>query len=189
MPGISDPGFGVVRAAHRAGVTVSVIPGPSAMIAALAVSGQPTDRFTFEGFVPRKGQAAFFANLAREPRTLVFYESPHRLADSLDAARDAFGSDRSATVIRELSKMYEEVAFGTLGELAERFAGENRGEIVIVVSGATVTALSLDDAVSDVVARAQSGERLKEAAQAVAEMTGIPSRDLYNAALAKSRDA
>jgi 16S rRNA (cytidine1402-2'-O)-methyltransferase len=85
--------------------------------------------------------------------------------------------------------MYEEVAFGTLGELAERFAGENRGEIVVVVSGATVTALSLDDAVSDVVARAQSGERLKEAAQAVAEMTGIPSRDLYNAALAKSRDA
>ena len=189
MPGISDPGFGVVRAAHRAGVTVSVIPGPSAMIAALAVSGQPTDRFTFEGFVPRKGQAAFFANLAREPRTLVFYESPHRLADSLEAARDAFGSDRSATVIRELSKMYEEVAFGTLGELAERFAGENRGEIVIVVSGAMVTALSLDAAVSDVVARAQSGERLKEAAQAVAEMTGIPSRDLYNAALAKSRDA
>jgi 16S rRNA (cytidine1402-2'-O)-methyltransferase len=189
MPGISDPGFGVVRAAHSAGVTVSVIPGPSAMIAALAVSGQPTDRFAFEGFVPRKGHAAFFANLAREPRTLVFYESPHRLAESLAAARDAFGSERSATVVRELSKMYEEVAFGTLAELAERFGGENRGEIVIVVAGATVTVMSLDDAVLDVLSRAQSGERLKDAAREVAEITGIPSRDLYNAALARSRDA
>ena len=189
MPGISDPGFGVVRAAHSAGVTVSVIPGPSAMIAALAVSGQPTDRFAFEGFVPRKGQAAFFANLAREPRTLVFYESPHRLAESLTAARDAFGSERSATVVRELSKMYEEVAFGTLAELSERFGGENRGEIVIVVAGAAVTAMSLEDAVLDVVSRAQTGERLKDAAREVAEITGIPSRDLYNAALARSRDA
>lgn len=189
MPGISDPGFGVVRAAHSAGVTVSVIPGPSAMIAALAVSGQPTDRFAFEGFIPRKGQAAFFANLAREPRTLVFYESPHRLAESLTAARDAFGPERSATVVRELSKMYEEVAFGTLAELAERFGGENRGEIVIVVAGATVTVMSLEDAVLDVVSRAQTGERLKDAAREVAEITGIPSRDLYNAALARSRDA
>lgn len=189
MPGISDPGFGVVRAAHQSGVTVSVIPGPSAMIAALAVSGQPTDRFAFEGFVPRKGQAAYFANLAREPRTLVFYESPHRLAESLVAARDSFGAERSATVIRELSKMYEEVAFGTLGELAERFAGDNRGEIVVVVAGAIVTAMSLDDAIHDVAARVNSGDRLKDAAREVAEMTGIPSRDLYNAALARSRDA
>ena len=189
MPGISDPGFGVVRAAHTAGITVSVIPGPSAMIAALAVSGQPTDRFAFEGFVPRKGQAGFFANLAREPRTLVFYESPHRLSESLAAARDAFGPERSATVIRELSKMYEEVAFGTLSELAERFGGENRGEIVLVVAGAAVTAMSLDDAVLDVVGRAKTGERLKDAAREVAEITGIPSRDLYNAALERSRDA
>lgn len=189
MPGISDPGYIVVRTAHDRGVTVSVIPGPSAVIAALAVSGLPTDRFAFEGFVPRKGQGKFFANLAREPRTLIFYESPHRLADSLVAARDAFGPDRLATVVRELTKMYEEVVRGTLAELAERFAGENRGEIVLLVAGAEVVAMSLEDAVTDVVARVRSGERLKEASRAVAEATGIPGRDLYAAALERSRDA
>ncbi len=189
MPGISDPGYIVVRTAHDRGVTVSVIPGPSAVIAALAVSGLPTDRFAFEGFVPRKGQAKFFANLAREPRTLIFYESPHRLSETLIAARDAFGADRLATVVRELSKMYEEVVRGTLSELAERFAGENRGEIVFLVAGADVVPMSLEDAVSDVVARVASGERLKEASRAVAEATGIPGRDLYQAALERSRDA
>ena len=183
MPGISDPGFGVVRAAHELGVTVSVVPGPSAGIAALAVSGQPTDRFAFEGFVPRKGQATYFANLAREPRTLVFYESPHRLADSLIAARDAFGADRAATVVRELTKLHEEVAAGTLGELADQFAGENRGEIVLVIAGAAVTAMSLEDALADVRARVETGERLKDACREVAEVTGIPSRDLYSAAI------
>lgn len=189
MPAISDPGYVVVRAAHDNGVTVSVIPGPSAVIAALAVSGLPTDRFAFEGFVPRKGQKKFFENLAREPRTLIFYESPHRLADTLVAARDAFGATRLATVVRELSKMFEEVARGTLEELVERFAGENRGEIVFLVAGAEVVQMSLDDAVSDVVARVQSGERLKEASRAVADATGIPGRDLYQAALERSRDA
>lgn len=189
MPGISDPGFIVVRAAHDSGVTVSVIPGPSAVIAALAVSGLPTDRFAFEGFVPRKGQNKFFANLAREPRTLIFYESPHRLADSLVAARDAFGGTRLATVVRELSKMHEEVVRGTLAELVDRFAGENRGEIVFLVAGAEVIEMSLDDAVSDVVARVNSGERLKEASRAVADATGIPGRDLYAAALERSRGA
>ena len=187
MPGISDPGFGVVRAAHDLGVTVSVIPGPSAVIAALAVSGQPTDRFAFEGFVPRKGQAAYFANLANEPRTLIFYESPHRLADTLAAARESFGPTRSATVVRELTKMYEEVARGALAELADRFAGENRGEIVLVVAGATVMAMSLDDAIRDVLARTASGERLKDACREVSEITGIPSRDLYSAAIATPR--
>lgn len=189
MPGISDPGYVVVRTAHEQGVTVSVIPGPSAAIAALAVSGLPTDRFAFEGFVPRKGQRAHFANLAREPRTLIFYESPHRLADSLVAARDAFGPDRLATVVRELSKLHEEVVRGTLAELADRFAGDNRGEIVFLVAGADVVPMSLDAAVTDVVARVASGERLKEASRAVADATGIPSRDLYAAALERSRDA
>ena len=189
MPGISDPGYVVIRTAHELGVTVSVIPGPSAVIAALAVSGLPTDRFAFEGFVPRKGQAKYFAELAREPRTLIFYESPHRLSETLAAARDAFGADRLGTVVRELSKMYEEVVRGTLGELAERFAGENRGEIVFLVAGADVVPMSLEDAVSDVAARVASGERLKEASRAVAEATGIPGRDLYQAALKRSRDA
>ena len=189
MPGISDPGYVVVRTAHELGVTVSVIPGPSAVIAALAVSGLPTDRFAFEGFVPRKGQAKYFAELGREPRTLVFYESPHRLADTLVAARDSFGADRLGTVVRELSKMYEEVVRGTLAELAEQFAGKNRGEIVFLVAGADVTPMSLDDVVHRVVARVASGERLKEASRAVAEATGIPGRDLYQAALERSRGA
>lgn len=189
MPGISDPGFIVVRTAHDKGVTVSVIPGPSAAIAALAVSGLPTDRFAFEGFVPRKSQKAYFANLSREPRTLIFYESPHRLSDSLVAARDAFGAERLATVVRELSKMHEEVVRGTLAELADRFAGNNRGEIVFLVAGAEVVPMSLDDAVSDVVARVASGERLKEASRAVADATGIPGRDLYAAALERARGA
>jgi 16S rRNA (cytidine1402-2'-O)-methyltransferase len=189
MPGISDPGYVVVRTAHEQGVTVSVIPGPSAAIAALAASGLPTDRFAFEGFVPRKGLGKYFATLAREPRTLIFYESPHRLADTLVAARDAFGPDRLATVVRELSKMFEEVVRGTLAELAERFAGENRGEIVFLVAGAEVVPMSLEDAVTDVVARVASGERLKEASRAVADATGIPGRDLYSAALSRSRDA
>ncbi len=189
MPGISDPGFVVVRTAHEQGVTVTVIPGPSAAIAALAVSGLPTDRFAFEGFLPRKGLATYFANLSREPRTLIFYESPHRLGESLAVARDAFGPDRLGTVVRELSKMYEEVVRGTLAELAERFAGENRGEIVFLVAGAEVVPMSLEDAVTDVVARVASGERLKEASRAVADATGIPGRDLYAAALERSRDA
>lgn len=186
MPGISDPGYVVVRAAHEAGVAVSAIPGPSAVITALAVSGLPTDRFAFEGFVPRKGQRAFFDLLAREPRTLVFYESPHRVAESLAAARDAFGADRLACVVRELTKVFEEVVRAPLGELADRFAGENRGEIVLVVAGAEVAAVPLDVAVSDVLARVESGERLKEASRAVADATGIPARDLYNAALGRS---
>lgn len=185
MPGISDPGFGVVRAAHERDITVSVVPGPSAGIAALAVSGQPTDRFAFEGFIPRKGQLAYFAQLAREPRTLVFYESPHRIADTLVAAREVFGPDRPATVVRELTKLHEEIASGNLGELAERFAGDNRGEIVLVVAGAAVTAMSLEDALADVRARVATGERLKDACREVADITGIPSRDLYSAAIAK----
>lgn len=188
-PGISDPGFVVVREAHAAGVTVSAIPGPSAVITALAVSGLPTDRFAFEGFVPRKGQRAFFEELAREPRTLVFYESPHRLAETLVAARDAFGDDRLACVVRELTKLHEEVVRAPLAELAERFAGESRGEIVLIVGGAAVAVVPFERALADVRARVQTGERLKEASRAVAEATGIPARDLYNAALGASPHA
>jgi 16S rRNA (cytidine1402-2'-O)-methyltransferase len=189
MPGISDPGYVVVRAAHDAGVRVSAIPGPSAVITALAVSGLPTDRFAFEGFVPRKGQRAFFDELAREPRTLVFYESPHRLAETLTVARDAFGAERLGCVVRELTKMFEEVVRAPLGELAERFGGENRGEIVLVIAGANVVAVPLEVAVRDVRSRVATGERLKEASRAVAEATGIPARDLYNAALERESGA
>ena len=189
MPGINDPGFVVVRAAHEAGATVTVIPGPSAAIAALAVSGLPTDRFTFEGFVPRKGRVGFFEDLAREPRTMIFYESPHRIGETLADAATAFGGDRIGAIIRELTKMYEEVVRAPLSELSEKFASEVRGEIVLVIAGAAVERVPLRDAVTDVLARVEAGERLKEASRAVAEATGIPSRDLYNAALGQTTGA
>lgn len=184
MPTVSDPGFALVEAAAAAGVTVTALPGPSAVITALAVSGLPTDRFSFEGFLPRKGRAKYFAELAHEQRTMVFFESPHRLGDSLAAARDALGSDRRAAVCRELTKLYEEVKRGTLAELASWAADEVKGEIVIVLEGAAPTEVSADDALSQVRALTASGIRLKDAAAEVAAATGLSARDLYNAALA-----
>ena len=183
MPTVSDPGFVLVRAAVATGVEVTVIPGPSAVLAALAVSGLPTDRFAFEGFVPRKGRRAALAAVAADPRTLVFFESPHRLADSLADAAAAFGADRPAAVCRELTKLHEEVARGPLGELAERFAEGARGEIVLVVAGAPATPPSLDDALAEVLALTAEGVGLRDAASRVAAETGASRRALYEAAL------
>lgn len=186
MPAISDPGFVLVEAAVAAGVDVTVIPGPSAVVTALALSGLPTDRFTFEGFVPRKPgeRSSWFAALAHEPRTMVMFEAPHRLGDSLAAARDAIGADRRVAVARELTKRYEEVKRGTLAELADWAAGEVKGEIVIVIAGAQVTSVSHDDALAQVLSLTAQGTRLKDATAEVAAATGLSSRDLYNAALA-----
>jgi len=138
LPGISDPGYRLVAAAADAGVRVTVLPGPSAVTAALAVSGLPSDRFCFEGFPPRRPgeQARRFAELAAEPRTLIFFESRYRLAKTLTALAQAFGAGRPAVVCRELTKTYEEIRRGTLGELAEWAAGGPLGEITIVVAGA-----------------------------------------------------
>jgi 16S rRNA (cytidine1402-2'-O)-methyltransferase len=183
MPTVSDPGYVLVAAAVEAGVTVTAIPGPSAVITALAVSGLPTDRFVFEGFLPRRGRLSALRALAAEPRTLVFFESPHRIADSLRDAATAFGADRRAAVCRELTKLYEEVARGTVAELAEHFAEGARGEIVLVVAGAEPAAASLDDAVPRVIALAAGGVRLKDAATEIADATGLSRRDLYEAAL------
>ncbi len=186
MPTVSDPGFVLVRAAVEAGVGVTVIPGPSAVITALAVSGLPTDRFTFEGFLPRKAgdRRAMFANLEREPRTMVFFESPHRIAESLEDARDVLGADRPAAVCRELTKMFEEVRRGGLGELAEWARDEVRGEIVVVIGGAVARAsVSFEDALAQVLALTASGTSLKDASAQVAEMTGLSKRDLYQGAL------
>ena len=184
-PTVSDPGYALVAAAIAAGVTVTALPGPSAVLTALALSGLPTDRFAFEGFLPRKGRVAALRPLAAEPRTLVFFESPHRLADSLKDLATAFGTDRRAAVCRELTKMYEEVARGTLEELAERFAEGARGEIVIVVEGAPATTATVDlhVAVANVLELAAGGIRLKEAAGDVANATGLGTRELYEAAL------
>lgn len=188
-PTVSDPGYALVEAAIAADVTVTALPGPSAVVMALSVSGLPTDRFAFEGFLPRRSRVAALAPLAGDPRTLVFFESPHRVADSLRDLAQAFGSDRRAAVCRELTKLYEEVARGTLAELAERFAEGARGEIVVVVEGAPERAAAdLPTAVVTVLEMAAGGIRLKEAAADVAAATGLSTRDLYEAAIrAKGR--
>jgi 16S rRNA (cytidine1402-2'-O)-methyltransferase len=186
MPTVSDPGFVLVRAAVEAGIGVSVIPGPSSVVTALAVSGLPTDRFTFEGFLPRKSsdRRTAFAALEREPRTMVFFESPHRIDESLADARDVLGADRPAAVCRELTKMFEEVKRGTLGELAEWARDEVRGEIVVVIGGAATRAsVSFEDALAEVARLTATGLGLKDASAQVADLTGLSKRDLYQGAL------
>ena len=190
MPTVSDPGFRVVQLAAERGVEVTVIPGPSAVITALAVAGLPTDRFAFEGFLPRKAgeRARVLAALAEERRTLVFFESPSRVAASLSALAEAFGAERRGAVCRELTKLHEEVRRGPLGELAEWAAEGVRGEIVLVIGGAPERVVSAGDALAEVQRLVGSGERLKDATRTVAEATGLASRELYAAALAARRD-
>ncbi|MFP3465950.1 16S rRNA (cytidine(1402)-2'-O)-methyltransferase [Leifsonia sp. SIMBA_070] len=187
MPTVSDPGFHLVEAAAAAGVGVTALPGPSAVLTALAVAGLPTDRFTFEGFLPRKQgeRLSTFRALAAEPRTMVFFESPNRLAASLADLATALGDDRRVVVCRELTKLYEEVRRGTAAELAAWAAEGVRGEIVIVVAGAPAREADPEAAVDQVLALVAAGTRLKEAAAEVAEVTGLGKRDLYQAALAR----
>ena len=184
MPAISDPGFPLVAAAVAAGVTVTAIPGPSAVITALALSGLPTDRFSFEGFVPRRGRVAALRTLSREERTMVFFESPHRLADTLRDIALALGETRRVAVCRELTKLFEEVKRGTAAELAEWAAHGVKGEICIVVEGAPPAVADLPAGIEQVLGLVASGARLKESAAEVAEATGLSRRDLYEGALA-----
>ena len=186
MPTVSDPGFRVVAAAAEAGVTVTVLPGPSAALAALAVSGLATDRFCFEGFPPRKtgerGEA--LEALATEARTMIFFEAPHRLVAALAAMVEAFGADRPASVSRELTKTYEETRRGTLADLAAwATSAEPKGEIVVVVAGAPKVATPFAVLVAEALARASSGERLKDAVKDISEAAGVSSRELYAAVL------
>ncbi len=187
MPAVSDPGYRLVAAAADAGIRVTAVPGPSAVLTALAVSGLPTDRFCFEGFLPRKGgeRRARLAGLAAEPRTMVFFEAPHRLAVFLADAEAALGADRRAVVCRELTKTYEEVRRGTLAELRGWAEGEVRGELTVVVGGAQVSG-DPEGALAAVQAAVASGQRLSEAVAEVAAAHGVPRRQLYDAAL-KSR--
>jgi 16S rRNA (cytidine1402-2'-O)-methyltransferase len=187
MPAVSDPGFPLVAAAAAAGVTVTAIPGPSAVLTALAVSGLPTDRFTFEGFLPRKSRVAYFAALSREPRTMVFFESPNRLGEALADLATALGDDRRVVVCRELTKLHEEVVRGTARELARRFAEGARGEICVVVEGAARATVDLGTGVTQVAELVAGGIRLKDAAAEVAEATGLSRRELYEGALAARR--
>lgn len=188
MPLVSDPGYRLVSTAAAEGVDVTCAPGPSAVTTALALSGLPTDRFAFEGFLPRKEgeRARLLGELARDARTLVFFESPRRLEASLASLRDAFGADRPACVARELTKLHEEVVRDGLGNLVQ-WAGskEIKGEIVIVTGGATA-APDTDTAgqVADVEVLVASGTRLKEAVNTVAAARRVPKRELYEAVLA-----
>lgn len=187
MPTVSDPGFTLVRAAVDAGLPVTAAPGPSAVLTALALSGLPTDRFCFEGFLPRRpgDRRRALAGLADERRTMVFFEAPHRVGETLGSMAEAFGEGREAAVCRELTKTHEEVVRGPLADLVRWAAdGEPRGEICVVVAGAEPTAApALADLVGEVVARADAGERLKEVVAEVAAATGVGKRDLYAAAL------
>lgn len=187
MPTVSDPGFHLVEAAAAAGVGVTALPGPSAVLTALAVSGLPTDRFTFEGFLPRKQgeRLSTLRAVAAEPRTMVFFESPNRLSASLGDIATALGADRRVVVCRELTKLYEEVRRGTASELAAWAAEGVRGEIVVVVAGAPPRVADPEAAVQEVLALVASGSRLKDAAAEVADATGLGKRDLYQAALAR----
>lgn len=186
MPAISDPGYVLVRAAIDAGVTVTAIPGPSAVTTALALSGLPTDRFTFEGFLPRKPgeRRRALTALASEPRTMVFFESPHRLAASLTDIADTLGPDRRVAVARELTKLHEEVQRGTARELAAWAEAGVKGEVVIVVEGGTPASTDLGEGIAQVRRLTADGARLKDAAGQVAKATGLSQRDLYEGALA-----
>ena len=184
MPTVSDPGFRLARAAIDAGVPLSVLPGPSAPLVALALSGLPSDRFAFEGFLPRKdGEATrYLQDLATDPHTLIFFESPRRASATLARMSEVFGADRPAALCRELTKDYEEVRRGTLGQLAAG-AGDVLGEVTIVVAGYEHSARA-EDHVGAVLALAAEGMRLKDAAAEVAAATGARKNDLYKVALA-----
>jgi len=188
MPSVSDPGYRLVSAAVDAGITVTATPGPSAVLMALALSGLPSDRFCFEGFLPRKSgeRAKALASLSSEVRTMIFFEAPHRLAASLTAMKDVFGSDRSAAVCRELTKTYEEIRRGTLAELEPWAADGVKGEITVVVHGASPSPAIHDPAqwVLLVQEFQESGMSRKDAIAEVSEGLGVRKREVFDAVVA-----
>jgi 16S rRNA (cytidine1402-2'-O)-methyltransferase len=188
MPSVSDPGYRLVDAAVRAGIRVTAVPGPSAVLTALALSGLPVDRFCFEGFPPRKAgeRARTFAALAEEPRTMVFFEATHRITDTLEAMSAAFGPDRPAAVCRELTKTFEEVRRGPVGELAEWSKDGVRGEITVVLAGAAPAAVehSAGSLAAQVAEREAAGEHRKTAIAEVAARLGLPKREVFDAVVA-----
>ncbi|MFM9554286.1 16S rRNA (cytidine(1402)-2'-O)-methyltransferase [Streptomyces caniscabiei] len=192
MPSVSDPGYRLVAAAVEKDIRVTAVPGPSAVLTALALSGLPVDRFCFEGFPPRKAgeRLARLREVAEERRTLVYFEAPHRLDATLAAMAEAFGAGRRAAVCRELTKTYEEVKRGPLGELAEWAAAGVRGEITVVVEGAPEKGpeeLDAEELVRRVRVREEAGERRKEAIAAVAVEAGVPKRLVFDAVVAAKR--
>lgn len=193
-PSVSDPGYRLLTAAVAAGVSVSVLPGPSALLAALTVSGLPVDRFVFEGFLPRTAgsRRTRLDSLATERRTLVFFEAPHRLGAVLRDMAQAFGVDRAAAVCRELTKTHEEVRRDRLDNLADWASGGVRGEITVVVGGAEAAGdqiWSAADLVALVASREQQGETRKAAIAAVAKATGVQKRLVFDAVVAQKSGA
>ncbi|MFF3454736.1 16S rRNA (cytidine(1402)-2'-O)-methyltransferase [Streptomyces sp. NPDC002730] len=189
MPSVSDPGYRLVAAAVEQDIKVTAVPGPSAVLTALALSGLPVDRFCFEGFLPRKAgeRLGRLREVENERRTLVYFEAPHRLDDSLAAMAEVFGAERRAAVCRELTKTYEEVKRGGLGELADWAAEGVRGEITVVVEGAPEPGpgdLDPAELVRRVRVREEAGERRKEAIAAVAAEAGLPKREVFDAVVA-----
>ncbi|MFD5396817.1 16S rRNA (cytidine(1402)-2'-O)-methyltransferase [Streptomyces sp. NPDC127097] len=194
MPSVSDPGYRLVAAAVERDIKVTAVPGPSAVLTALAVSGLPVDRFCFEGFLPRKGgeRRTRLREVADERRTLVYFEAPHRLDDTLAAMAEIFGAERRAAVCRELTKTYEEVKRGPLSELVPWAAEGVRGEITIVVEGAPEGGpqdLGPEELVRRVRVREEAGERRKEAIAAVAADAGLPKREVFDAVVAAKNAA
>ena len=187
MPGISDPGERLVAAAADAGFVVEVVPGPSAALAALVASGLPAARFCFEGFLPRKGKARTrrLAELGSEQRTTVIFESPHRVAETVGDLAAALGGDRRVAIARELTKKFEEVWRGTLGEAVEHVAdAEARGEYVLVVGGAPeAEAATEDDVEAALRTRLAAGLATRDAVAEVAAELGVPKRQVYEMAL------
>ncbi|GGX45517.1 16S rRNA (cytidine(1402)-2'-O)-methyltransferase [Streptomyces fructofermentans] len=189
MPSVSDPGYRLVAAAVEKDIRVTAVPGPSAVLTALALSGLPVDRFCFEGFLPRKAgeRLSRLREAEGERRTMVFFEAPHRLDDTLAAMAEVFGDQRRAAVCRELTKTYEEIRRGPLGELAAWAAEGVRGEITVVVEGAPEKGaedLDADELVRRVLVREEAGERRKEAIAAVAADAGLPKREVFDAVVA-----
>ncbi len=191
MPTVSDPGYRLVAAAAAEELPITCVPGPSAVTTALAVSGLPSDRFCFEGFLPRKAgeRRARLGALAAERRTAVFFEAPHRLAEAMVDMAAVLGSDRRAVVCRELTKTHEEVRRGSLAELAAWAANGVRGEITVVVAGAPepTVELTVDELVRQVGVREEAGLTRKEAIAAVAQETGAARRDVYDAVVRAKR--
>lgn len=188
MPSVSDPGYRLVVAALAAGFEVTSLPGPSAVTTALAVSGLPVDRFCFEGFLPRRAgeRRRVLAELAGEPRTLVLFEAPHRLAATLADLADAFGAGRAAAVCRELTKTYEQILRGTLAELAAWATGEVRGEITLVIAGAPpVHQETTPERLAALVAEHEkTGASRKQAIADVSRERGVPKRVVFDAVVA-----
>ncbi|WP_063006712.1 16S rRNA (cytidine(1402)-2'-O)-methyltransferase [Nocardia kruczakiae] len=187
MPSVSDPGYRMVAACIERGLAVTCLPGPSAVTTALALSGLPMERFCFDGFAPRKSgqRKQWLATLVTEPRAVVFFEAPHRLAGCLADAAEVLGPERRAAVCRELTKTYEEVVRGGLGELAEWAVEGARGEITVVVEGAQPVSADPVDLVDEVEELVADGTRLKDAcAQVAARAGGVSRRELYDAVLA-----